>query len=132
MKYILQNDKWEVTYVDSANIEQVFYHPTQIKNLPKYIEEGVTELLIIDEEKIKEIFSSDSITENIVNSTTLLTESEQWLENAVSENATTPITSLNASGDLTNHFITQLDNQQITIDKLNERISILELLLNQK
>jgi len=121
MKYVLHNDKWEVTYIDSTNVERSFFYPTQIKNLLKFIEEGVKELTPIDDKKIKEIFSSDLITENIVNSTTLLEEPEIWAEDPVL---------VNQSED-TLVSIMSLDNQQSLINKLNERIDILELQINQ-
>jgi len=68
MKYTLKEDKWEITYVDSNGNTQSFTHPTKIKNLAKFIETNDKEIIEITEEWLNLTFTSDEVTESIVNS----------------------------------------------------------------
>jgi hypothetical protein len=68
MEYILQeNNQWAITYIDSTQQPQTLLIQAEIRNIPKYIETGVKEMLILDLEHIKEIVSSDQVAEDISN-----------------------------------------------------------------
>jgi hypothetical protein len=63
MKYVLENNQWEVTYTDSEGNEHTFQHPTEVLDSVKYIETGNRYMMQITEETIREIFPTDSFTE---------------------------------------------------------------------
>lgn len=59
MQYILQNDKWQVTYTDFNGVSHTFLHPTKLTK-------SVDGPIDVTEEKIKEVFPTDVITQNII------------------------------------------------------------------
>jgi hypothetical protein len=59
MQYILQNDKWQITYIDSKGTTKTFFHPTYLCN-------SLNDLNIT-EQKIREVFPTDEFTENYIN-----------------------------------------------------------------
>jgi hypothetical protein len=67
MKFILKNNQWEVSYLDSNRVPHTFYHPTEVLDTTLYNETNEKHMTIITEEKLKEIFPSDSSTEQYVN-----------------------------------------------------------------
>ena len=67
MKYILNNNQWEVTYTDSQGTEHTFQHPIQVLDNVKYIETGERHMMDITEETIREIFPTDSFSEERLN-----------------------------------------------------------------
>ncbi len=68
MKYILKNNQWEITYLDSNRVPHTFYHPKEVLNTTLYNETNEKHMTIITEEKLKEIFPSDIITEKYLKS----------------------------------------------------------------
>jgi hypothetical protein len=68
MKYILKNNQWEITYLDSNRVPHTFYHPKEISDIDLYIETGERHMVQITEQKLKEVFPSDVITEEYLKS----------------------------------------------------------------
>ena len=67
MKFILKNNQWEISYIDSNRTVHTFYHPTEVLDTTLYNETNEKHMTIITEEKLKEIFPSDISTEQYVN-----------------------------------------------------------------
>lgn len=67
MKYILENNQWEITYTDSNNQSHTFYHPTEVLDTIVYANTGDRVMNQITEERIKELFPTDSDTEEKMN-----------------------------------------------------------------
>ena len=68
MKFTLKNNQWEISYIDSQNNLNTFYHPTEVLNLLHYSETGGERVMRqITEEVLNEMFPSDSKTEEMVN-----------------------------------------------------------------
>ena len=59
MQYNLQNDKWQVTYVDSNGVTKTFSHPSKISN-------SMFGESVITEEIIKSTFPTDEDTDFII------------------------------------------------------------------
>ena len=67
MKYILQNNQWEITYTDSKGEEHTFFHPTEVLDTVVYANTGNRVMNQITEEVLNQMFPSDSKTEEIIN-----------------------------------------------------------------
>jgi len=67
MKFILKNNQWEVSYIDSNRNVHTFYHPTKVLNTLLYTETGERHMTQITEKELKEMFPSDASTEERVN-----------------------------------------------------------------
>jgi hypothetical protein len=67
MKYILQNNQWEITYTDSNNQNHTFYHPTEVLDTIVYANTGNRVMNQITEEVLNQMFPSDLKTEEMIN-----------------------------------------------------------------
>ena len=67
MKFTLKDNQWEISYTDSHNNINTFYHPTEVLNLLHYTETGERVMRQITEEVLNQMFPSDSKTEETIN-----------------------------------------------------------------
>jgi len=67
MKFELKNNQWEISYTDSQNNLNTFYHPTEVLNLLIFSETGERVMRQITEEVLNQMFPSDSKTEEMIN-----------------------------------------------------------------
>lgn len=67
MKFTLKNNQWEISYIDSQNNLNTFYHPTEVLNLLEFAETGQRVMRQITEEVLNEMFPTDLKTEETIN-----------------------------------------------------------------
>ena len=67
MRFILKNNQWEISYLDSNRVPHTFYHPTEVLDTELYNETGVRHMIQMTEQKINQIFPTDSYTEGYIN-----------------------------------------------------------------